>query len=139
MRILVCGGRDFNNKSLMFETLDKLCKDNDWYYGGDLSGEPNYLPNVFIISGKAKGADTLAIDWAIINFCGFKEYPAQWDKYGPKAGPIRNQQMLDEGKPDLVVAFHGKPREDGRRTGTQDMVSRAKKAGVKVIEVDYER
>lgn len=55
-------------------------------------------------------------------------YPANWSKYKKKAGPIRNQQMLDEGKPDLVVAFSG-------GTGTADMVHRAKVANVKVIEI----
>ena len=137
MRILVCGGRDFNNKLLMFKTLDKLCKDNDWYYRGDCSGEDNRLPDITIISGMAKGADTLALDWAAVNWCPVLEFPADWDKYGKRAGPIRNQQMLDEGKPDLVVAFHGKPRDDGRKTGTQDMVERAKKVGVEVVEIKY--
>jgi hypothetical protein len=138
MRILVCGGRDFTNRNLLFSTLDKLCLDRGWYYGGDSSGEDNWLPNVTIISGMARGADTLAIDWATVNWCSTLEFPAEWDKYGNKAGPIRNQQMLDEGKPDLVVAFHGPPRKDGRRTGTQDMVARAKEAGIEVIEIKYE-
>jgi hypothetical protein len=56
-------------------------------------------------------------------------YPADWAKHGRAASPIRNQQMLDEGRPNLVVAFPG-----GR--GTADMVRRARSAGVEVIEVD---
>lgn len=52
---------------------------------------------------------------------------ADWSKYGKAAGPMRNQKMLDEYKPDLVVALPG-----GR--GTADMVSRARVAGVEVIE-----
>ena len=52
-------------------------------------------------------------------------YPAQWDVYGRRAGPIRNQEMIDEGKPDGVVAFPG-----GK--GTADMVRRAEAAGLKV-------
>ena len=59
------------------------------------------------------------------------EYPAPWKRFGPSAGGIRNQQMLDEGKPDLVVAFPG-----GK--GTADMVRRAENAGVKVIKVGDE-
>ena len=62
-------------------------------------------------------------EWARIPV---KEYPADWQKHGRAAGPIRNQQMLDEGKPDLVVAFDG-----GR--GTADMIARAEKAGVRVV------
>lgn len=54
-------------------------------------------------------------------------FPADWRKYGKSAGPLRNQQMIDEGKPDLVVAFPG-------GTGTADMVRRAKAAGIRVIE-----
>jgi hypothetical protein len=55
-------------------------------------------------------------------------YVAQWKKHGRAAGPIRNQRMLDEGKPDLVVAFPG-----GR--GTADMIRRAERAGVPVQQV----
>jgi UDP-N-acetylmuramoylalanine-D-glutamate ligase len=55
-------------------------------------------------------------------------YPAKWDLHGKSAGPIRNQQMLDTGV-DLVIAFPG-----GK--GTAHMVSIAKKAGVKVVEID---
>ena len=51
---------------------------------------------------------------------------AEWHRLGRKAGPIRNQRMLDEGKPDLVVAFPG-------GTGTAGMVALACKAGVRVI------
>jgi len=52
---------------------------------------------------------------------------ANWAELGRKAGPIRNQQMLDEGKPNLVVAFPG-----GR--GTADIVRRARAAGIEVVE-----
>jgi len=54
---------------------------------------------------------------------------ANWRTHGKAAGPIRNQQMLDEGRPHLVVAFPG-------GTGTADMVRRAKAAGVPVMEVE---
>lgn len=55
-----------------------------------------------------------------------KTFRADWGKYGKSAGPRRNKQMLDEGRPDLVVAFEG-----GR--GTADMVKQAKAAGVEVL------
>lgn len=87
------------------------------------------MPGVIIISGMAKGADSLAIDWAVVNWLRWEEYPADWETHGKAAGLIRNQQMLDEGKPDLVVAFPG-----GR--GTADMIRRAEKAGVEVIKID---
>lgn len=53
---------------------------------------------------------------------------ADWDGLGRKAGPIRNQRMLDEGKPDLVVAFPGDK-------GTADMVRRARTASLEVLEI----
>jgi hypothetical protein len=59
-------------------------------------------------------------------------YVAQWKKHGRAAGPIRNQRMLDKGKPDLVVAFPG-----GR--GTADMIRRAERAGVPVRIADRDR
>lgn len=110
MRVLVCGGRDFNDYQLVSEVLQDYSI-------------------ATIIEGGARGADTLGYKYGKANGCSIETYKAKWDEYGKGAGPIRNQQMLDEGKPDLVVAFPG-----GR--GTKDMVSRAKKAGVKVIEVD---
>lgn len=111
MRVLVCGGRDYADKDKAFAVLDEI--------------KPT-----FIIEGGAKGADTLAWLWRRRNLpseCHLT-IEARWDRDGKAAGPIRNQRMLDEGAPDLVVAFPG-----GR--GTSDMVRRAKRAGVKVIEV----
>jgi hypothetical protein len=124
MRVLVCGGRDFTDQQFVIDTLNRLSL--DWprtptdKYG-------NWLPAVTIITGGAKGADQFAADWAAINCTDYKEFKPDWS-YGKRAGPIRNQKMLDEGKPDLVVAFPG-----GR--GTADMVRRASKAGVEVISI----
>ena len=55
-----------------------------------------------------------------------KTFEADWDRHGKAAGPIRNKQMLDEGKPDLVVAFEG-----GK--GTANMIAQAEAAGVRVF------
>jgi hypothetical protein len=82
----------------------------------------------WIIEGGAKGADESAAIWAIRRGVTSQRFSASWAERGPAAGPIRNQQMIDEGKPDLVLAFPG-----GR--GTADMVRRAKAAGVEVREV----
>jgi UDP-N-acetylmuramoylalanine-D-glutamate ligase len=120
MRVLVCGGRDFADRSLMARTLSRfkprVPTDDD-------------LAEHILILGGAKGADALAEEWADVFGVRKRIYPADWEAHGKAAGPIRNQRMLDEGKPDLVVAFPG-----GR--GTADMVRRAKAAGVRVIEVD---
>lgn len=114
MRILVCGGREFDQRGLLYNTLSEIADEG----------------TCTIISGMARGADTLAVDWAILNNSNVDKYPADWTKYGRKAGPIRNQQMLDEGKPDLVIAFKG-------GHGTNDMVKRARKAGIKVRTIDW--
>lgn len=126
MRILVCGGRDYNNYTKVSEVLNRLCIEHSKEFNPD----DNWLPtDITIISGKARGADTLAADFAVVNFCVLEEYPADWKTYGKSAGHIRNKQMLEEGKPDLVVAFPG-----GR--GTENMVSIAEKAGVPVIKIE---
>ena len=123
MRVLVCGGRDFRDKQKLSETLDAIVPRT----AADRYG--NWLPSdITILSGGAPGADRMAADWAVVNWCDLREFPANWRAHGPAAGPIRNQRMIDEGMPDLVVAFPG-----GR--GTADMVSRARKAGIEVIEV----
>lgn len=121
-KILVCGGREFDDWDLLSYHLTELHENM-----GDMNNP------LLIIEGGAKGADFLARVWAkyrAIEFpVTYDEFPANWKKYGKAAGHIRNQQMLDEVKPDLVVAFPG-------GTGTADMVKRAKKAGITVLEYE---
>jgi len=58
------------------------------------------------------------------------EFPARWDLYGRAAGPLRNSQMLKEGKPNLVIAFHD--NLDSSK-GTKDMVNKSLKDNIEVI------
>jgi hypothetical protein len=111
MKILVCGGRDFNNMPLLDRKLNEL-------------KAKHHITDV--IHGGAKGADYCAWHWGLANGLQVHVFHADWKKHGKAAGPIRNQRMIDEGKPDLVVAFPG-----GK--GTQDMVSRALGAGIEVL------
>lgn len=76
-----------------------------------------------VIHGAARGADTLAANWAASRGVEAKAYPADWDRHGKAAGHIRNAAMLTE-EPDGVVAFPG-----GR--GTSDMRRKAEAAAVK--------
>lgn len=124
--MLVCGGRNFDNRDMFGRAMyEHVAKRSEFFTEDD-----NWLPSdIHIIAGGASGADTMAIDWAVVNWSPFTEYPADWAKHGKAAGAIRNQQMLDDGKPNLVLAFPG-----GR--GTADMIRRARKAGVPVIEID---
>lgn len=114
IRVLVCGGRDFCNRGLIYSTLDEL-------HNGERG------PIRVVIHGNAYGADCLGGVWAIVN--KIKEWPvaAEWSKYGKAAGPKRNKKMIGMGI-ELVVAFPG-----GR--GTKNMVKIAKAAGVEVLEV----
>lgn len=118
-RLLVCGGRSFDDWGLLCRTLDQ--------YAG---------PDTVIIHGGARGADALASRYAA---CGsmfgsapLKEavFKADWDRHGLGAGPIRNQKMLMEGQPEMVIAFPGD-------RGTADMVRRAEEAGVPVVKVSF--
>lgn len=113
MRVLITGGRDFDDQDLLERTLDELHSKHSF---------------TTMIHGDASGADRLAGQWAESKGISVEANPADWKKFGRAAGPIRNQQMLDD-KPDLVVAFPG-----GK--GTADMVSRAKKAGLLVVAVE---
>ena len=108
MKILVCGGRAFEDWRLLYAILSDY--DNE---------------DISLISGGCSGADALAAQYAREHNIPLQEFLADWEAYGLAAGPIRNQEMLDEGRPDLVIALPG-----GR--GTADMVRRAKRAGVTV-------
>ena len=110
MKILVCGGRDFTDMDKVRVAL------------GDA------LPGTIFAHGDANGADHLCHLFATQNGFDVRAYPADWRKHGKAAGPIRNREMLDDFKPDLVVAFQG-----GR--GTADMMRRARLAGVDTKEV----
>jgi len=87
-----------------------------------------------IIAGEARGADTLAKTFAARHEFKYLGFPALWGQYGKAAGPIRNQQMLDEGRPDLVLAFHD---DIEHSKGTGDIVRRARKAGIPVEVISH--
>ena len=83
-----------------------------------------------VIHGAARGADTIAADLAKGMGMKVLPFPAKWDRYGRAAGPIRNRQMLWEGHPDVVHAFH---TDLEASNGTADMVKQAEKAGIPVV------
>jgi hypothetical protein len=130
VRILVCGSRTWTNVDAVYNRLYREVAIPPEYVQLPL---PEKMPLV-VIDGKAQGADT----------CGYiaalrlkpllapgnlitERYPADWNRYGRSAGFKRNQQMLTEGHPDLVLAFW-----DGHSRGTRHMIELAWKAGVKV-------
>ena len=110
MRVIVCGGRDFADRTGLYAALDRF---------RSLHGI------TCVIQGAAPGADTLAYDWAADRRVMVINEPAMRKKYGKSAGPKRNQHMIDAHKPNAVIAFPGD-------VGTADMIKRAKAAGIPV-------
>ena len=112
MRVLVCGGRDYKDRREVYELLSCIHQDD---------------PISRIIQGGALGADRFAADWARCAGVRVEEYKADWERHGKAAGPIRNGQMIRDGRPHLVLAFPG-------GAGTANMIKQAKAAGIEVIE-----
>lgn len=120
MRILVCGDRYWTDEKLIKGILVELEEQKGI---------------TMLIEGEAPGVDTIARkvceQIGNIVICPF---PAEWDKYGRAAGPIRNKQMLIVGKPDLILAFHD---NIDKSKGTKNMIKQAKKAGVPVRLISH--
>ena len=110
MRVLVCGGRNYTNAVRVHQTMQAVPAD------------------ATIIVGGARGADSLAEVSALALGMVAEVFYANWNKYGTRAGPIRNQEMIDSGI-DKVIAFPG-------GYGTHDLKMRARKAGIPVEEIE---
>ena len=113
-RVLVCGSRDWTDEQSIRAWL---CQLQDWGYDT-------------VIEGECRGADMIARDEAERLGMTVLPFPARWELYHKAAGAIRNKQMLDEGKPNLVLAFH---HDIDSSKGTRLMVRLAQEAGVEVI------
>lgn|SRR3990167_1946725 len=128
--VIITGGRDFNNYELLKETLN--------YLFGALA--------VKLIAGACDrgiltytrpdgttvyGADGLTERYAAEFGYKFTPYPADWNKHGKAAGPIRNAAMIKSGA-EICIGFW-----DGKSKGTFDMMTKANKAGITVIEKKY--
>lgn len=109
MKLLCAGDRNWTNVFIIRAWLIKFATKHNIYK---------------VIHGNARGADRIAAQIAIELGIDIHSFPAQWDKYGRAAGPIRNQQMIDEGNPDYVVIFHDNIVVS---KGSADMMRRAQK------------
>lgn len=110
--MLICGSRGWKDESAVEAVL---------------AGYKYTNPTLTLIHGHCKdGADAIADRLAHQMGVPTVRVAANWQRFGKRAGVIRNQKMLDEQKPDVVVAF----RAFGKSAGTDDMVQRALKAGV---------
>ena len=117
-RLVVAGGREFENYKLLSTQLDK------------------YLPDlikthdIIILSGCAKGADSLGEQYAREHGFAIEQHPAAWKHYGNAAGPIRNKEMT--GEADAVIVFW-----DGQSKGSKSMINCAKEQGIPCKIVRY--
>jgi len=156
MRVLVCGSRTYGrevlgdgelgqeipNLGLVFDVLQGVYEQHAMGY------LLTHVEHLTIVEGGARGADHHAAMWVAAtgphpgdqrgindDICSVLHdpHPADWNRYGKRAGPIRNQEMLDSGL-DLVLAFVNKPLAWSR--GTNDMVTRAKKEGLPVYVIE---
>ena len=108
-RVLICGDRNWDD----YEAIDNFIKK---------------LPvGSMVIQGMCRGADMMARQSALKHGFEVEDYPANWDKYGATAGPRRNKQMLDEGKPDVVFAFH---KNISQSKGTRNMIEQANRQNI---------
>lgn len=116
-QVIIAGGRDFNDYALLERKCDRLFR--------------NRRPTA-IISGLARGADSLGARYARERGIDVMEFPADWGRFGKRAGIIRNQSMLQEA--DALVAFW-----DGISRGTGNMIGIARKAGIPVRIIRYSK
>lgn len=114
MRVVVYGGRDYTNRRMLYAVMDRL------------HARMNFST---VIHGDYRGADWLARDWARVRGILDEPYAAEWKRYRGRAGPIRNQRMITEAKPEFGIEFPG-------QDGTADMRARLVRAGVAYCYVE---
>lgn len=117
MRLIIAGGRDFDDYPLLESVLDHLLQ--------------NTPPDeITVISGTAKGADSLGERWADNNAIPIRYYPADWRTYGKRAGYVGNEQMTK-------TATHCVCFWDGKSKGTRHMIELAWKLDLSVRVIRY--
>ena len=117
-KIIIAGGRDFMDYNLLKEKTNKILQ------------EKRVSHKIVIISGCARGADTLGLRYASENTFDVEEYPADWDKYGKKAGYMRNVEMAENA--DALIAFW-----DGKSKGTKHMIDISKERNLPIRVIRY--
>lgn len=132
-RIIVAGGRNFNDADRLKDELSAIL--TPYAKGNFDAGTFTMTYKVIFVCGYARGADTLAEEFARSRGIAVDPYPANWGdiegkpaheikvgkngkEYWTRAGHFRNQEMADNA--DVLVAFW-----DGKSTGTKDMIKRA--------------
>ena len=114
MKVIIAGSRNLDVSMYTLKELDELARHLYTDEGWDITE---------VVSGKAKGADTLGELWARLNKIPIKEFPADWDKHGKAAGPLRNREMAIYA--DALILFW-----DGKSKGSANMLKQAEKYGL---------
>ena len=131
MRVIIAGGRDFNDFILLESNLHKIFKQ---LADEKLISEYINEAKIEIVCGKARGADTLGERFAKIYHFPVKYFPADCDTYGKSAGYRRNAEMANYAKEDngVLIAFW-----DSKSKGTKNMIDIAKSNNIRVFIVNY--
>lgn len=122
LKVIIAGSRNFNNYKLLKKKMDFFLKNK-------IDKNKPYF-NIEIVSGTARGADTLGEKYAKEKGFALKRFPANWDLYGKKAGYIRNREMRDYA--DVCVVFW-----DGESKGSKHMINLAKEDNMPIRVVMY--
>lgn len=119
-RIIVAGSRNFQDEGMLFSTLDKIISE----IGDD---------NIEIVHGNCRGADLIGEKYALANDLGVIAFPAYWDKFGNRAGYLRNLEMAKYASEanGILVAF-----PIGESKGTRMMIKLAEQHGLKVYVIE---
>lgn len=135
MRVIVTGSRDWGDWKTVYRALDAVCAEFDLNLTPDEHG--NTMPSpakITVIHGACPtGADFIADQWCIGNFFEAEKYHAEWDRYGKRAGFLRNAQMVEDGA-DLCLAFIGRctkhPEQNHGSHGASHTADLAEQAGI---------
>lgn len=121
-RVIIAGGRDFNDYNLLKETAHEIIA--------------KYDNPIKIVSGTCRGADRLGEKYAYENQIRVERFPADWNKLGRSAGYVRNVEMAiyasDNDNIGVLIAFW-----DGKSKGTKHMIDAAKKYGLEIHVIRY--
>ena len=118
-KVIIAGSRGFSNYKLLKEQCNKYLR------------EKRRTCNIIIVSGHARGADTLGERYAQDEGFALEVYPAQWKKLGKQAGYRRNEQMAEVA--DALIAFW-----DGESKGTKHMIDIMNNKGLPTKVINYD-
>lgn len=134
IRIIIAGGRKFNNYDILDDFVGKILTDhilkNEYHI---------HRSDVEIVSGRAQGPDQMGEEYSRRHGLKLALFPADWDGKGKYAGYIRNEEMAkyasaDDCEKGYLIAFW-----DGVSRGTKNMIENAKKYGLETFIYSYKR